>query len=202
MRVGHFGVLLLVVSAGCNGQKISSNEAELVLQSQVMMVGELYRTVYDAVTGAQVPEGLTVDTSAGTVTGTLDGGANFSGAVGVDGAASVDTDSGVAAFDLDLDYTGVTVNDVGVTMDGISGAAMDATLDVDSGAFSYAFTTSGDLMVSGEAKGEATFDFAIAVGVDVNSGDFSFDVSGDVGGFDAAEFSIANIAIWVAALYL
>lgn len=202
MRTMIPSVGLLVFVVGCGGQKINSSEAEAVLQSQVMMVGELYRTVYDAVTGVSVPDGLTVDASAGTVTGTLDGGDNFTGTVDVDGAASVDTDSGVAAFDLDLGYTGVTVDGVGVTMDGDSAAAMDATLDVDGGAFSYAFSTTGDFLVSGEAKGEATFNFSIAVGVDVESGDFSFDVSGDVSGFDASEFSVANIAAWVAALYL
>ena len=202
MRTAIPGVSLLVFVVGCNGQKISSDEAEMVMQSQIMMVGELYRTVYDAVTGVNVPDGLTVDASAGTVTGTLDGGENFTGTVDVDGAASVDTNSGVAAFDLDLGYSGVTVDSVGVTMDGDSSAMMDATLDVDGGSFSYAFTTDGDFVVSGEAKGEAAFNLSISVGVDVNTGDFDFDLSGDVSGFDAGEFSVLNLAAWVAALYL
>ena len=202
MRSHIGGVFLIGLLTGCNGQKISSSEAELVLQSQVMMVGQLYRTVYDAITGVSVPDGLVVDSSAGTVSGTLSGGDAWTGEVGLDGAASVDSNAGIAAFDLALDYSGVTVSGVDVTMDGTSGATMDATLDVNAGAFSYSFETSGDLLVSGEAEGESTFDFAISVGVDTSTGDFDFDVSGDVSGFDASEFSVANLALWVANLYL
>lgn len=206
MRVNNGGVAIIGIlgliglGAGCNGQKINSSEAELVMQSQIMMVGELYRTVYDAITGVNVPDGLVVD--GATVSGTLSGGDAWTGEVALDGAASVDSDDGIAAFDLALDYTQVTVSSVGVTMDGASGAAMDATLDLDAGVFAYNFQTSGDLVVSGEARGESTFDFTVAVGVDTQSGAYSFDVSGDVSGFDAAEFSVANLAIWVANLYL
>ncbi len=203
MRTLNVCVGVLLLSTGCDASKLSSKEAERVFQSQSQMLGSVYRTVYDAVEGVEVPEGFTVETTenGGTVSGSLNGGDGFSGAAQIDGSAEIDTANHDYVFDLALGYTEVAVDDIGVVMDGDAALFTEAHLDINGGALDYAFETSGDLTVTGEASGQAAFDFSLVVGVDVSSGTFNLDISGDVDGFDASEFSIPSPTSWVDALY-
>lgn len=203
MRVSILGVGVLFLVSGCDADRISSAEAERVFQSQAGMVGELYRTVLDAVQGVEVPGGLSVDVdeTGGTVSGQLEGADGWSGSASLEGAAEIDTGANDYAFDLALSYAGVSVDGVGVVMDGEVGASSAAHLDTAGGVLDYSFETDGDLSVSGEAAGQASFDFSLTVGVDLSTGSFNLDVSGDVSGHDASELSLSNATTWVAALY-
>lgn len=195
------GVMMLAV--GCDGSKLSSREAEQVFQSQTQMIGSVYRSVYDAVEGVNVPEGITVeaDATGGSISGTLSGDDAWSGEATIDGSAEIDSENYDYVFDLALGYVGVSVEELGVMMDGDVSVFTEAHLDLDGGTLSYAFDTSGDLAVSGEVSGQTAFAFALAVGVDVNAGSFTLDVGGDVDGFDASEFDLPSAASWVDALY-
>ena len=203
MRALNVCVGVMVLATGCDADRISSKEAERVFQSQAGMAGELYRTVLDAIEGVEVPGGLTVDVdeAGGTVSGQLEGSNGWAGSASLDGAAEIDTASNDYVFDLALAYAGVSVDGVGVVMDGDVGLSTEAHLDTAAGALDYAFQTDGDLAVSGEATGQASFEFSLVVGVDLSTGSFDLDVSGDVAGFDASELSLSNATTWVAALY-
>lgn len=197
------GCVVVISVVGCDADRINQNEAEAVYQSQTDMMGSVYRTFYDAATGAQVPGGITVtSTSDGaTISGTLEDGDGWSGTADLDGSAQIDTSSNDYAFDMGLSYDGVEVDETGVVMDGDVDASTEAHLDTSAGAFSYAFSNSGDLMVSGKAQGHATFDFELSVDVNVSTGLFDISSSGDVSGFDVSGFSLASATSWVLALY-
>lgn len=202
MRSVLMGVVVFGL-VGCDADKINKSEAEAVYQSQTDMMGSVYRTFYDAAMGAQVPDGITVTTTSdgATISGALSDGDGWTGTTELDGSAEVDTASNDYAFDVAMSYDGVTVDSTGVVMDGDAEASTEAHLDTGAGALSYAFSTSGDLMVSGEAQGHSTFDFALSVDVNLSTGLFDLSSSGDVSGFDVSGFSLSSAASWVLALY-
>lgn len=196
--------LSLLLLAACDPAKLTESEAETFYAAQNTVVGDLYRTVYDAVDGGQVPDGLSLETTAngGSVAGELDGGADWDGAISLDGSLELDNEAGVYGFVFDLTYVDVQVPSVDVTLNGTTALDMAATLDTAAYAFSYSFDTGGAMDVAGEANGHADFAYTLAVDVNASTGAFTFDSQGDVNGFDTSGMSLGNLAAWVANLYL
>lgn len=120
------------------------------------------------------------DASSYSYSGTLDGGAGWTGTVTVDGDASVTGDS--YSFDFSLEYDKVDVG--GTILDGV----LDWTVDASYGQTGYTYTYAmvGDLDVSGNYSGSMDFDYSLSVSIDSQTGNFTYEASGDINGYDVS----------------
>lgn len=192
---------VLAFSVACNPDKITEKEAEAVYGANNTVVGELSRTLVDAVQDQVSPDGLTItysDTSA-AISGSLDGGANWTGVVDIDGSAIANTSNDEFSADLALGYGAVEAE--GVILDGDTTLGAVANYDLAAGQVYFSFDTGGDFAVSGEAKGQAGFGYLLVVDVNISTGVFDFSSQGDIEGFDTSTMGVTDLAAWVLALY-
>ena len=57
------------------------------------------------------------------------------------------------------------------------------------------------MTASGEVQGLADFSYTMLVDVNLSTGDFEFDASGEVAGFNVTGLAVADLASWVLSLY-
>lgn len=197
----RLGLLALFSLVACDTTKISQDEAELIYGAQNELVGSIGRTALDAVKDSDVPEGLTVELtdSSASISGTVQGDGDWTGSVAVDGTASADTDNDVYGVDLNLSASQANVE--GVVLDGESHLLLDAEYDLDIGMVYFNFDTGGDVTASGEVQGLADFSYTMLVDVNLSTGEFEFDASGEVAGFNVTGLAVADLASWVLSLY-
>ena len=178
LRLALLGTLI-----GCGG-KLSEDEAQDVFTGTMLVVGDVQTQVGVSLGGSAGAKGLTVDGSAddATLSGTLEGSGVWTGTITVDGSASYAPDDW--SYALSLGFEDVHTDSPDLTLNGTVDTAMSGSTS--GGAYHYEYALSGSLDVTGDATGNADFDFEVVVDLDPANGSYSYEASGDISGHDVS----------------
>ena len=153
---------------GCKGGLSNADLAKVIDAN-----GQVSSGAYTSASSNGAARDATDFSWAGTVTGS----GTWSGTVDVNATGTAD-DNGNATWTLDLTYTDVTYDNYTLNGDVTETAAVASG----GGGVDVTYTLSGDLAVTGDAEGDATFDYTAAVSVGQTG--YSYSYTGTINGKD------------------
>lgn len=192
--------LLLGALPGCS-RSVDEAGAQAVFEALVLVNADLTAGVeaMEEAEGAEAagraaPRGRTAAAkgSADARAGAIEGGLLWTGVIEVEGSSSQSEADGstTSTYDLAVTYIDVAPFEPEVVLNGDLQTHAELERADDGSSFALSTRLDGDLVVEGEAEGEAEVHTTLAVAWDAETGGFTAAATGDIGGYEVSDFVV------------
>lgn len=189
--------LLLGALPGCS-RSVDEAGAQAVFEALVLVNADLTAGVEAMeeaeAAGRAAPRGRTAAAkgSDGARAGAIEGGLLWTGVIEVEGSSSQSEADGstTSTYDLAVTYIDVAPFEPEVVLNGDLQTHAELERADDGSSFALSTRLDGDLVVEGEAEGEAEVHTTLAVAWDAETGGFTAAATGDIGGYEVSDFVV------------